>query len=202
MSKRKESGLATDADDQADPERISDLSEISASMRGHSRDDTPSAKGTVYSESEKLPSKRPRGSEDLELDDPTPEDLSKMSRSERKRHREKKRRNDVNKGFDELMSLLLEIDPDVRAEVEEKSRRGQFKGVLAASEDNLLSRVDLISRAVDVLRRLHRENEERKLIIAALLEESSPKAATGAPKREVSFVSPGFCRNEETLTLA
>ena len=34
-----------------------------------------------------------------------------MSRSERKRDREKKRRSDVNKGFDNLMNLLLEIDP-------------------------------------------------------------------------------------------
>jgi hypothetical protein len=96
------------------------------------------------------------------------EEIAKMSRSERKRHREKKRRSDVNKGFDELMTLLLEIDPSVRAEAEERARRGQWKGQLGAHEDNLLSRVDLISRTVEVLRRIHRENEERKLMIASL----------------------------------
>ena len=58
----------------------------------------------------------------------TPEELAKMTRSERKRHREKKRRSDVNKGFDELMTLLLEIDPVVRAEAEDRARRGQWKG--------------------------------------------------------------------------
>ena len=97
-----------------------------------------------------------------------PEDLAKMSRSERKRHREKKRRSDVNRGFDELMGLLIEIDPDVRAEAEEKARRGQWKGNLGAAEENLLSRVDLICRTVEVLRRVHLENEQRKLIIAQL----------------------------------
>jgi hypothetical protein len=98
----------------------------------------------------------------------SPEDLSKLSRSERKRHREKKRRSDVNKGFDDLMNLLVEIDPKVRIEAEERARRGQWKGSIGAQEDNLLSRVDLITRTVDVLRRVHRENEERKVIIGEL----------------------------------
>lgn len=114
--------------------------------------------------------KRARETEDddADLEGLTPVELAKMSRSERKRHREKKRRSDVNKGFDELMTLLLEIDPTVRAEAEERARRGQWKGNFGAQEDNLLNRVDLISRAVEVLRRIHRENEERKHIIASL----------------------------------
>lgn len=97
-----------------------------------------------------------------------PELLAKMSRSERKRHREKKRRSDVNKGFDELMSLLLEVDPEVRAEAEERAMRGQWKGNFGSQEENLLSRVDLITRTIAVLRRIHQENEERKRIIASL----------------------------------
>ena len=114
--------------------------------------------------------KRARETEDddADLEGLTPAELAKMSRSERKRHREKKRRSDVNKGFDELMTLLLEIDPTVRAEAEERARRGQWKGNFGAQEDNLLNRVDLIGRAVEVLRRIHRENEERKHIIASL----------------------------------
>ena len=125
----------------------------------------------------------------------TPEEMAKMSRSERKRHREKKRRSDVNKGFDELMTLLLEIDPRVRAEAEERARRGQWKGQLGAHEDNLLSRVDLISRTVDVLRRIHQENEERKLIIASLTRgrgEICPGASVGASGSFASFGASGF----------
>lgn len=106
---------------------------------------------------------------------PTGLDFAKMSRSERKRHRERKRRSDVNKGFDELMSVLLEIDPDVRAEAEEKAIKGQWKGIGrdGSSEDNMLSRVELIGRAVEVLRRVHTENEERKQIIATLMRRSA-----------------------------
>jgi hypothetical protein len=111
----------------------------------------------------------------------SPEDLSKLSRSERKRHREKKRRSDVNKGFDDLMNLLVEIDPKVRIEAEERARRGQWKGSIGAQEDNLLSRVDLITRTVDVLRRVHRENEERKVIIMELTRGGSGAGRGGRP---------------------
>jgi hypothetical protein len=98
----------------------------------------------------------------------SPEDLLKLSRSERKKHREKKRRSHVSKGFDDLMNLLIEIDPSVRIEAEERARRGQWKGSIGAQEDNALTRVDLITRTVDVLRRVHRENEERKVIVMEL----------------------------------
>jgi len=122
----------------------------------------------------------PDACEDETIEGISPEEMAKMSRSERKRHREKKRRSDVNKGFDELMTLLLEIDPSVRAEAEERARRGQWKGQLGAQEDNLLSRVDLISRTVEVLRRIHHENEERKLIIASLTRGGASGGGVGA----------------------
>lgn len=135
----------------------------------------------IASPEQNLLGKRSREDADYGDELPSPEELSRMSRSERKRHREKKRRNDVNKGFDELMSLLLEIDPDVRAEAEERARRGQWKGGFGAQEENLLSRVDLIARAVQVLRRVHRENEERKQIIAKLT-----GGTAGTPAEELS----------------
>jgi hypothetical protein len=128
-----------------------------------------------------------RTRDDFDNDDDcdfTPDELSKMSRSERKRHREKKRRSDVNKGFDELMALLLEIEPEVRKEAEEKARRGQWKGSLGAHEDNLLSRVDLIGRTVNVLRRIHNENEQRKQIIEDL---TKGMASNSYKPNEVSF---------------
>ncbi|GKY94009.1 hypothetical protein MPSEU_000367700 [Mayamaea pseudoterrestris] len=105
--------------------------------------------------------------------DMTPSKLASLSRSERKRYREKKRRSDVNRGFEDLMTLLLEVDPEVRAEAEDRARRGQWKGTAAPQDDNLLSRVDLISRTVTVMRRLHEENEQRKLIIGQLIQESN-----------------------------
>lgn len=112
--------------------------------------------------------KRPRA----DSDDPSSEVLSQMSRSERKRNREKKRRSDVNKGFDDLMALLLMIDPKVKAEVEEKARKVQGRPQRAegnnADGSLLINRVDLISRAVTVLERVHRENEDRKLVISDL----------------------------------
>jgi hypothetical protein len=98
----------------------------------------------------------------------SPEDLFRLSSADRKRHREKKRRKNVNKGFDDLMNLLVEIDPKVRIEAEERARRGQWKERIGAQEENLLGRVDLITRTADVLRRVHRENEERKVVIAEL----------------------------------
>lgn len=119
--------------------------------------------------------------EDGDID---PAKLATMSRSERKRYREKKRRSDVNKGFDDLMNLLIEIDPAVRAEAEERARRGQWKGSLGAQEDNLLSRVDLIGRTVKVLRRLHQENEQRKVIIGQLVQASQQARADLGPAQD------------------
>ena len=69
------------------------------------------------------------------------------------------------------MALLIEIDPIVRAEADERAKKGQWKGNLGSQEENLLSRVELIGRSVEVLRRIHQENEQRKLIIDQLLQE-------------------------------
>ena len=116
--------------------------------------------------------------------------LATMSRSERKRHREKKRRSDVNRGFDDLLQLLVQIDPLVRAEVEdERARRAQLRGenalaagggsskqASASQEDsNFLSRVDLIERTTRTLKRLNQENEQRKAIIAQLTQFQDPR---------------------------
>ena len=87
---------------------------------------------------------------------PTDEELSGMSRSERKRFREKKRRSEVNKGFDDLIRLLQEIDPSIG------SNRKQNK----VETEIALNRVDLINVTVSVLERVHRENERNKRIIS------------------------------------
>lgn len=43
-------------------------------------------------------------------EEPSAEAFARMSRTERKRYREKKRRSEVNKGFDDLMALLLKVE--------------------------------------------------------------------------------------------
>jgi Helix-loop-helix DNA-binding domain len=148
----------------------------SAAMKRPAADDESSADDGASNE---------RGDDDRQ-------DSAAMSRSERKRHREKKRRSDVNRGFDELTNLLIEVDPEVRAEAEERSRRGLWKGSLGAQDDNLLSRVDLISRTVSVLRRIHNENEERKALINQLVlqrEAMRMDIIPGAGRSEVRFTA-------------
>jgi hypothetical protein len=155
---------------------------------GEAPQNTPrtASDGDSLSTAKNQAKKREREADDDEDIILSPEKLATMSRSERKRHREKKRRSDVNKGFDDLMNLLLEIDPVVRAEAEDRARRGQWKGSLGAQEENLLSRVELIGRTVEVLRRVHTENEEHKHIIEQLLQQKSavPKVLNLPPVRE------------------
>lgn len=92
-----------------------------------------------------------------------------MSRSERKRDREKKRRSDVNRGLDELMALVFLIDPELKAEAEERRRKSHSNRILHTTElEAMLSRVELINSAVIIMKRIHRENEERKVVISHL----------------------------------
>jgi hypothetical protein len=124
----------------------------------------------------------------------SPEDLSKLSHPERKKHREKKRRREATKGFDDLMNLLVEIDPKVRIEAEERDRRGQWKESIGAQEDSLLTRVETLTRTVDALRRVHRENEERKVIIMELTRGGSGVSLGGR-----AAVVNDEVRNRETI---
>ena len=164
--------------------------------------DKPSQKQKNESDTDSLSTSKKRVREEAEEDEIilSPEALAKMSRSERKRHREKKRRSDVNKGFDDLTALLLEIDPVVRAEAEDRARRGQWKGNIGGQEDNILSRVELIARTV--LRRVHKENEQRKLIIEQLLQR--PSASTTSSYLQLGSVSLLACNrlsiDHESLT--
>lgn len=187
-----------DNDDRISPERKEDGDEATNRLhrQGLKRPASlidVSENTNSTNESARLTSRSERlDEEDEDIDDDvldadmSPTKLASLSRSERKRYREKKRRSDVNKGFEDLMSLLLEIDPQVRAEAEERARRGQWKGALGSQEDNLLSRVDLISRTVHVMRRLHEENEQRKLIIDQLVQENNRRDSQHLGRNEVS----------------
>jgi hypothetical protein len=131
-----------------------------------------------------------------------------MSRSERKRHREKKRRSDVNRGFEDLLALLVEVDAGVRHEVGvERVRRAQARGeavvpgnsgsgapaslpsssAVQGDDSSLLSRVDLIDRATSVLKRVHRENEQRKLLIETLVLQGQGQQLQATTRSQIPF---------------
>jgi len=93
-----------------------------------------------------------------------PKETFELTRSEKKRDREKKRRKDLNAGYDALMSLIFKIDPKIRQEAEERVKKS--KG--GVEELPVLNRLELIQSTVHVLERVHQENEERKLVIIHL----------------------------------
>jgi hypothetical protein len=111
-----------------------------------------------------------------------------MSRSERKKFREKKRRSDVNKGFDELMSLLVKVDPTIKAEMEEqeKCKKNYNKASHSSEGENLaLNRVDLISRTVTVIARMYRQNEDQKALIAELTQGGEADSDAAAARQAI-----------------
>lgn len=128
-------------------------------------------------------------------DDVSPDAFAKMSRSERKRHREKKRRQDVNRGFEDLMALLVEIDPSIRSHVEEHRTDAQ-DGSLGG-----LNRVELISRTVSVLGRIHRENEHRKMQLDNLARRGTTLQGTPTDGR-VAMMFPYLTPNDSSMLLA
>lgn len=132
----------------------------------------------------------PRHDEEAHSDDVSPDvgedfntsSLLEMSRSERKREREKKRRGDVNQGLDQLMMLVFAIDPELKAEAEERHRKSHSNRVASRSEpEALLSRVELINAAVTTLHRVHQENEERRMVISQLSRELLSNGGSAGP---------------------
>ncbi len=93
-------------------------------------------------------------------------------RSERKRQREKQRRSDLSNAFDELASFIGEIEPDFTESDDPKKKRkrsGSNSGRSDVGEDaSGATRLDLIGRAVRIMRRLHRKNEQTKRLMAQM----------------------------------
>jgi hypothetical protein len=87
----------------------------------------------------------------------------RKARAERKRCREKQRRSNVNKGYDDLTELLVKIDAadsGANASAIEEGCKASDGGVLPS--DAPQNRVDLIARTVQVMDRLFQENTELK----------------------------------------
>ena len=99
--------------------------------------------------------------------DEQPEDGKEPTkRSERKRQREKQRRFDLSNAFDDLAAFIAEVEPEPGdADSDNKKKRKKA----GDSEDSAgITRLDLIGRALKIMERLHRENEERKRIISTM----------------------------------
>jgi hypothetical protein len=83
------------------------------------------------------------------------QDSHDLSQSEIKRDREKKRRNDINKGLDKLMQMILIIDPLLKVMLEERAEKLQAAGSSSNTKDGqLLGRVELLSHVVGTLSRI------------------------------------------------
>jgi hypothetical protein len=93
-------------------------------------------------------------------------------KSERKRQRERQRRSDLANAFDELSSLLADIEPDDSDSGSNRRRRRKSEGgaistadLDQAADNSGMTRLDLIGRSVEALRRLHGENTELKRVV-------------------------------------
>jgi hypothetical protein len=92
-------------------------------------------------------------------------------KSERKRQRERQRRFDLAKAFDELAALLSQVDPE---DGEPNRRRRRKSGIDESQSAEIdigdtssgLTRLDMIVRTIDVVRRIHRENADLKAAAA------------------------------------
>ena len=89
-------------------------------------------------------------------------------RSERKRQIEKQRRSDLSSAFDELAAFITQVEPESGdPDADAKKKRKKSEG---AEDSSGITRLELIGRALRIMRRLHGENEERKRIIATIQE--------------------------------
>jgi hypothetical protein len=110
----------------------------------------------------------------LDVDDDQADDNSKdehessSKRSEKKRNRERLRRSELSGAFDGLAAFITQVDPERAAAADDKKKRRKSAhgGRGSDGEDaSGITRLDLIGRAVQVMKNLHQENEERKRVI-------------------------------------
>jgi hypothetical protein len=98
---------------------------------------------------------------------PPPGDLEdyepSSKKSERKRKREKQRRFDLANAFDELAALLSRIEPedlDSSSNSRKRKKRNAEESEVDPADAAGMTRLDLIGRTIDAIRRLHNENVE------------------------------------------
>jgi hypothetical protein len=98
-----------------------------------------------------------------------------LTRKERKRDREKKRRIEINKAFDHLLDILFRIDPAFKNKSDEKAKRVREK-----DEHPLMNRAEIITHAATTLERLNNENLESKTAILQLTKGLQASGNNGA----------------------
>lgn len=136
-------------------------------------------------------------------------------KSERKRQREKQRRSELTNAFDDLSALVMKMD---NADEEEgdgddphrkKNRRLSHRSE-GENETGGMTRVDLINRALAIMKRLHQENADLKqslsrsggggknevMVMVPTLtpadDAAPPPAATASSFRLPPYMPPGF----------
>jgi len=122
-----------------------------------------------------------------------PEEAKAQARSERKRCREKQRRSDVNRQFNDLTQLLQKIDAE-----ESNGEDGKSSSTVATSHHHRLTfnpanRVDLIARTIILLEKLHDASKKRKAEISSLqqqLEEAKKAGEDTAMKLKEAMLAP------------
>ena len=84
----------------------------------------------------------------------------KSDRQSAKREREKQRRSNLAKAFEELGQLLAQIDPEDADSQQNRRRRRRSGGDEYENTGDAagMTRLDTISRTIDTLRHLHSEN--------------------------------------------
>jgi predicted chitinase len=91
-----------------------------------------------------------------------------MSPTERKRIKEKKRREGMKKGFQELAKLIFLIDPDLKERATSRKKSMGMRLSSSTDESQILDRVDLVNIAVTTLARVYKDNEVHKMLISHL----------------------------------
>jgi len=89
---------------------------------------------------------------------PTDDNFDNLSRSERKRRREMKRRLDINREYDGLQMLLSRMNPPELHETNDVIHTEAS----AAAQVATLNRVDLMNKTVLIMERLFEENKKMR----------------------------------------
>merc|ERR1712194_56037 len=106
-------------------------------------------------------------------------------RSERKRSREKQRRNDVNKQFQELTEVLKQIEREAQEMGRGDDSYGSLSTMMAiAASTGPTNRVDLIARTIVHLERLNRTAKKQKIEINQLREQLESTKKSGEDMAE------------------
>lgn len=104
---------------------------------------------------------------------------STVKKSERKRQREKQRRSDLASAFDELSSLLAKAENEGQPDEGKRGGRKRRSSVGDSSdvhsvEASGMTRLDIIGRTIETMRRLIQENSDLKNAVTAYRSRGPP----------------------------